>query len=89
MVRRRVARFLTPALLLLLVPPACALGQLAEVQPPAEMPPTPPGVTSTQPRGPFPICTEPSVCTKQAGRQSQTGRNRGRRRRQELGVALV
>ena len=67
MVRRRVARFLTPALLLLLVPPACALGQLAEVQPPAEMPPTPPGVTSTQPRGPFPICTEPSVCTKQAG----------------------
>jgi hypothetical protein len=66
MVRRRVARFLTPALLLLLVPPACALGQMTEVQPPAEMLPTPPVVTSTQPRGPFPISTEPSVCIKQA-----------------------
>jgi hypothetical protein len=52
MVRRRVARFLTPALLLLMVPLAYTQGQT--------------GVSSTQPRGPFPICTEPSVCTKQA-----------------------
>ncbi len=66
MVRKRVARFLTPALLLLLVSPACALGQIAEAQPPAEMPPTAPGVTSAQPRGPFPIPTEPSVYTEQA-----------------------
>ncbi len=64
--RRRVARFLTPALLLLLVAPAAALGQIAEVQPPTEMLPTPPGVTSAQPRGPFPVCAEPSVCIKQA-----------------------
>jgi len=66
MVRKRVARFLTPALLLLLVPPAIALGQITEVQPPAEMPPTAPGVTSAQPRGPFPISTEPSVYTGRA-----------------------
>jgi len=29
--------------------------------------PTPPGVISAQPRGPFPICTEPGVCVEQAG----------------------
>ncbi|GEM_PF-4413142 len=66
MVRKRVARFLTPALLLLLVSPACALGQITEVQPPAEVLPTAPGVTSARPRGPFPISTEPSVYTEQA-----------------------
>lgn len=52
MVKRRIARFLTPALLLLLVSPAYALGQT--------------GVTSAQPQGPFPIYADPSVCAKQA-----------------------
>ena len=85
MVSKRVARFLTPALLLLLVPLAYAQGQTTEAQPTAEMLPTPPGVTNAQPRGPFPICTEPRVCIKQADLTkywSDTGNSFARKARQ-------
>jgi hypothetical protein len=89
MVSKRVARFLTPALFLLLVPLAYAQGQTTEAQPTAEMLPTPPGGTSTQPRGPFPICTEPRVCIKQADLTkywSDTGNSFARKARQ-AGIA--